>query len=301
MLHQLNDIAAICIGSIYGVLLRYYLSKLSSIIANTDHESILTAFDFGYLFPNIIGCFFMGLLIEYTKTKEKRSLFSKMIGTGFCGSLTSFSTWNQLANLEIVHGDPMDGFLRLLCMYTLSYNSFLFGRHVIIFYNSAENDSKYNIGKEVAIEKSNNTNDDDMKYFKFYFIITILILILLIIFIDKVVWFSILFGCLGALSRSKLSELYNKDFQFDGTLIANILACIIFAIVNILNDKNISFIYKSIYIGFAGALSTVSTFIREIYQLNTSNRLKEAYKYVIKSIIICQILLFTINGLVYII
>lgn len=69
------------IGGFFGAIIRYLLSK--SLNNNSSYFIPL-----GTLTVNLLGSFFLGIL---TGTKEKE-LFMLLLGTGFIGALTTFST-----------------------------------------------------------------------------------------------------------------------------------------------------------------------------------------------------------------
>ena len=102
-------------------------------------------------------------------------------------------------------------------------------------------------------------------------------------------WISSLLSIPGALLRWKLGEWFNKGTLFHrrenwrwipwGTFLANILASIVSIVVtasmtreSIINSQTFdysssaSLVGASLKIGFAGSLSTVSTFVKEIVE-----------------------------------
>jgi CrcB protein len=76
---ELLDLFLVAAGAIPGALLRWHLPQL--------------------LFANLLGCFLLGLLVGWPGTRPRLMLWG---GIGFCGSLTSFSSWMlQLAALPL--------------------------------------------------------------------------------------------------------------------------------------------------------------------------------------------------------
>ncbi len=76
---ELLDLSLVAAGAIPGALLRWHLPHL--------------------LIANLLGCFLLGLLVGWPGTRPRLMLWG---GIGFCGSLTSFSSWMlQLAALPL--------------------------------------------------------------------------------------------------------------------------------------------------------------------------------------------------------
>ena len=86
--------------------------------------------------------------------------------------------------------------------------------------------------------------------------------------ISTYIWIAI-FGSLGAISRFQLSIWFNgsEGFPF-GTLIANILGCLLLGFCTSLSETYLDGpLKKGITAGFMGSLTTFSTFSMESIQL----------------------------------
>ena len=68
--HAVRDLALVAAGAIPGALLRWRLPDL--------------------LLANLLGCLLLGLLLGWPRSGPRLLLLG---GIGFCGSLTSFSSW----------------------------------------------------------------------------------------------------------------------------------------------------------------------------------------------------------------
>lgn len=82
------DIIAVGLGGFLGALTRYFFYRL---------EYIYSPFNFplATLTVNIVGCFFMGALIAHiSKNSLAASQLNLLLGVGFLGSLTTFSTFS---------------------------------------------------------------------------------------------------------------------------------------------------------------------------------------------------------------
>ncbi len=120
-------------------------------------------------------------------------------------------------------------------------------------------------------------------------------------------WISLILSPPGVILRWKLSALNGTFFQNSsrykwipwGTLAANILGCVVSSICSgtltgYYNEKNqdwLFFVLSGLRSGFAGSLSTVSTYVKEIVQIIEKSPGKiHAYLYAIGSIIVCATL-----------
>jgi fluoride exporter len=94
---ELRDLALVALGAVPGALLRWRLSdSLGSTAAAAD----------GITVANLLGSLVLGLLLAQPGPGGRRML---ALGIGFCGSLTTFSSWMlQLAD-TLQAGRPLAG------------------------------------------------------------------------------------------------------------------------------------------------------------------------------------------------
>jgi len=85
MTSQASEIVSISIFAFFGVLARIGLDRLAKPIETFQGHPYYSSF-----FPNLAGCFFIGLFGNLRK-----SLISTGLTTGFCGCFTTFSGWNH--------------------------------------------------------------------------------------------------------------------------------------------------------------------------------------------------------------
>lgn len=89
---EVRDLVLVAAGAIPGALLRWQLEQIG-------HQAVgglrgLTAAD---LLANLIGCLLIGVLTSQPPGSQRLYLWA---GIGFCGSLTTFSSWMlQLAEV----------------------------------------------------------------------------------------------------------------------------------------------------------------------------------------------------------
>ena len=105
----MKNIILIGLGGFIGTILRYGIGKI--------FEKNLNFFPYGTFLINIIGCFILGLLISLLA--KENDLFSinlyLFIGIGFCGGLTTFSTFS-MESLNLIY----DGKFFLMLLYIIS-------------------------------------------------------------------------------------------------------------------------------------------------------------------------------------
>ena len=89
---ELRDLALVAGGAVPGALLRWQLEEVAQ--ASGGSLRALTGAD---LLANLIGCLLIGMLLAQPPRRARLYLWG---GIGFCGSLSTFSSWM----LELVKG-----------------------------------------------------------------------------------------------------------------------------------------------------------------------------------------------------
>lgn len=80
------NLLLVMIGGFFGAISRFALSEW----IHTNN-----GFPLGTFIINLIGCFVLGWFLTYVSQKKKiRPEFTLIIGTGFVGSFTTFSTFS---------------------------------------------------------------------------------------------------------------------------------------------------------------------------------------------------------------
>jgi fluoride exporter len=102
---ELLDLALVAGGAIPGALLRWQLELVAK--ANGAGLGAITGAD---LLANLIGCLLIGMLLAQPPHRARLYLWG---GIGFCGSLTTFSSWMLELVRAIENGQPMDALLVL--------------------------------------------------------------------------------------------------------------------------------------------------------------------------------------------
>lgn len=106
---ELRDLTLVAGGAIPGALLRWQLE----LVAKAAHGSGLRAVTGADLLANLLGCLLIGMLLAQPPHRTRLYLWG---GIGFCGSLTTFSSWM----LELVRGLDAGRPLQALAVLTIS-------------------------------------------------------------------------------------------------------------------------------------------------------------------------------------
>lgn len=95
------------LGGGAGASLRWYFSLL----INLDSIKWIPT-----LVVNILGCFLLGVLYGYSERDFLSSSWYLILGTGFCGGLTTFSTFS----LEVLQLLKMQRYMEAACYLVIS-------------------------------------------------------------------------------------------------------------------------------------------------------------------------------------
>ncbi|GBG34907.1 Fluoride export protein 1 [Hondaea fermentalgiana] len=288
---QLATLALIAVGSIAGVALRIGLGK------NAAYP-----FD-SYVFANFLGTAWLAYWSNF-----KHLIWTPLfvgVGTGFCGSLTTFSSWEEATavlvgptTLELSRGQRafvwFETQLTGIGVILMGYD---FGRHL--------SDALYLVSpKSSENAKSSNGPCVPRMLYEAASVLGAVLLGLLIAlltgFIRTKTLFALCWGPFGAWLRYALGRLLNSKFaNFPlGTFLANVFASALLAMAYILGLAVVSAdtvqceVLNGFMTGFCGSLSTVSTFISELKKLKR----RDAYVYGFGSMIISQVCMIIIIG-----
>jgi CrcB protein len=81
------DVLVICLGAIVGANARYFISRFAA-------QVLGPVFPYGTLFINVAGSFIVGFFVVWTSERVLADpRWRLLIVVGFCGSLTTFSSY----------------------------------------------------------------------------------------------------------------------------------------------------------------------------------------------------------------
>lgn len=273
-----------------GIALRILVSHMCDAPATSP---TFIYFGTSYFVQNILGTFLLGVLSHMKKGKQ---FVSPSITTGFCGSLTTYSSWQLyvitqyiLKNNNYQTFDIISNFIVCHCVF---YLTFVFGRHM----------GDWLIDRNIICPLP-TTASNSFRWYQYFIIITtcclFVLLLVLLFFVENMTRPYILccvLGSFGALVRYKLclyniGAAYKYKFRYMYTFIVNVLGSMLIFIVYVFLKQHVHAIgtgvlwidiLYSIQIGFCGSLTTVSTFMNELHNLNSTGTLNDRgymYKY----------------------
>lgn len=283
--------------SIPGNLARISLQKL------TQYENAYLNYQPGtVVWVNFAACFIMSwcnnavlfwslILKDSKKSNMKQLALHTGITSGFCGTFSTLSSAMIelfFSSLDMFNGKLHNNGYRVMQFFSTFIITFavpilghVLGKHFAVFFDW------FIVPKLAKILTYRNIRVFEL-IFSLLGIFAIIANIVLSCTLDLSYWykrtysFSILMGALGTVLRFKLSVLngrFIKEWFPTGTLIANIVGCLIIAILQLLiNGLNVNkrllitntthqFILFGFSTGFCGSLTTMSSLVNELYNL----------------------------------
>ncbi|KAH7567861.1 hypothetical protein JRO89_XS07G0169200 [Xanthoceras sorbifolium] len=309
----------LAVFGILGVITRYLLQKLfGPSIANVTSDHSILYLD---LPSNMVGSFLMGWwgVVFKGDISTVSNFLAIGLTTGYLGSLTTFSGWNQKMLDLSIDGKWVFAFLGFFIGLFLAAYSIIFG---------IETAKGFRWLLKRLGSSSNKVNSSSGSYwrvdsYKRHLAVTVaLMLVLFVLWIvsalllkddfhsgssEAQLWLACIVGPLGVWIRWFLARLnghglgkagYLKWVPF-GTLIANVsAACVMAALATVkkaVHAKTCNTVASGIQLGFLGCLSTVSTFIAEFNAMRQSKHPWRAYAYALATIFIS----FALGTLIY--
>ncbi|XP_061342394.1 fluoride export protein 1-like isoform X2 [Gastrolobium bilobum] len=306
LLDYISCMLHLAVFGILGVLTRYLLQKLfgPGVAGVTSDQTIL----YLDLPSNMIGSFLMGWFGVVFKgdISHVSEHLAIAITTGYLGSLTTFSGWNQKMLELSVSGHWFFSALGFLLGLFLVAFSIIFGIETAKGFRWLLN--------RMNMSSGNGCSKINFKVDSYRHQLTVMVMFLVILGIlwgvsgalvkDEFkhggsaaqLWFACMVGPIGVWIRWFLARLNGcgigtagllKWIPF-GTLIANVsAACVMAALAsvkNAVNTRNCDTVVAGIQFGMMGCLSTVSTFAAEFNAMRESNHPWRAYAYAIITI-----------------
>ncbi|CAH9086322.1 unnamed protein product [Cuscuta europaea] len=300
-LEYISSLLSLAVFGILGVLLRYALELLfgpGNVGATSDQSYMYLD-----LPSNMVGSFLMGWFgvvfkAEISKISEQLAIG---LSTGFLGSLTTFSGWNQKMLDLSVEGRWVFAMLGILIGLFLVAYSIIFG------IETAK-------GVRLVLKRANiNPSSWKVNSLKRHLAVSVTLLLTLaalwsVCIAEEIkvfkkgnsesrLWLGCLVGPFGVWIRWFLARLNGRGFGKSGllkwvpfgTLIANVSAACVMASLAALKKavktKDCDTVVTGIQFGLLGCLSTVSTFVAEFHAMRESKQPWRAYAYAFATII----------------
>ncbi|CAL9079561.1 unnamed protein product [Musa textilis] len=313
-LDYISYLSHLAVLGILGVYTRYLLQKLfgPGLLRLTGDNPLYLD-----LPSNMLGSFLMGWIGFVFKADILHVSEHLLVGlsTGYLGSLTTFSGWNQ----KMLESSSKGHWVYTVAGLILGI--FLVNYSIIVGVGCAGGLRRSIIGwcekRTTNLEKwrVNNRNKHVVVMAAFLLIWCLLWTLSGEFFRVKlnrvsnsaVLWLAFLVGPPGVWLRWRLARLNGRGIGSKrmlkwlpiGTLLANVLASGIMAAVAIIskavNTKRCTIIVSGFQLGFLGCLSTVSTFAAEIYVMWKTGHGWRAFFYIIVTIVPS----FTLGTLIY--
>jgi len=215
---------------------------------------------------------------------------------GFCGALSSFSSWNSSMVSLLRNGQIGEAFVGYMLGLQLPIIAYRFGQHVAVYVfiwrtrRETRKDERRGYGIRISmdeeseriagegVESDEDKEDEEEKpsvraIFTAIFLMALVTQCTSISFFndpdDQLIALSLLFSPFGVLARWRLSKLNSWRPTFPiGTFIANIAACALSGSLGTLLAGNPGpeerIVLVSFIAGFGGTLSSLATFVVEI-------------------------------------
>jgi len=291
--------ASLLLFSFIGVLIRIYSEQLLTYMG----EPVAVI-----IYPQIIGCFIIGIVIEM-KAKIESYSHTLFVGltTGLCGSITTFSGvilgssqqyFNVLGYDRTLIQSIMGGLTVDLLGFGMGFIAFLFGKHIGEWINEEYMNTKPGSTSTLVytqptwFKKEHITKTDIL-------IVILAALSVVGVTVGSLVWkldhrlvYSLVFAPVGTFMRRFMSFLNSVNQKFPlGTFFVNVfgsaLLVLLFLIPGVTAvSNNHCYMIAGLMAGFCGCFTTVSTWVVELSVLNK----KYAYIYGAASIIFAEIL-----------
>lgn len=317
----LETLCCIIIFTYFGAFSRMVLSNLSQI----SGTHFLPDFVSSFFLANIVGSFIMGVFVPLDKIFSPNYLpWYVGVTTGYCGSCTTFSTWQKVTAEKLANGHIVDGLMTILFTFCTSYMALIFGKHVgeAIFQRPVRCWREQRFGEiEVTITSTDMTTTEvglrnSFSRYIYLFIATFFMsaAIWIALFLDtssevrRKWWVATALGPIGSLPRYFILLNNRKRPKFPlFTFLVNVSASVISTVILVvfvrISDENGSGSEKwlaydlwfnyGVGSGILGCFSTVSTFVNELRKLADTN-IYHSYRYGLFSILVSQILCISI-------
>ncbi|KAL8485551.1 hypothetical protein ACS0TY_027736 [Phlomoides rotata] len=299
LLEHITCLLSLAVFGILGVLARYGLQKLFGpgvVGATSDHSYMYLD-----LPSNMVGSFLMGWLGVTFKANILKISDQLAIGltTGFLGSLTTFSGWNQKMLDLSVNGQWVFAVLGIsLGLFLVAYS--------IIFGIETAKGLKWLHRRLNAPSFCHITTCITNKYYCLLTFMTTLLLMLVLLWSifgslvtkdfetdssEAQLFLACMVGPFGVWIRWYLARFNGRGIGKNGalkwlpfgTLAANVLAaCVMAALATlkkVVKTRNCNTVASGMQLGLLGCLSTVSTFVAEFHAMRESKHPWRAYAY----------------------
>ncbi|CAM6011627.1 unnamed protein product [Sphagnum balticum] len=310
-LEYVSALAHLATFGIFGVFIRYGLEHLigKNLADLTQNNGPL----FIDLPANMVGSFFMGWV--GVVFKKDIATFSELLAiglsTGLMGSITTYAGWNQQMVVVITNGYWLRALFGLLLGLEIAQMSLVLGIDSAKLLNwsiACIQQGRANRG----LDRLQWASPDNLWRRKFGLVFFLCVssslwvsaIVLTIIDTTSIVrrrlWLACVVAPPGVWARWLLARLNGQGIGSKhyfkwiplGTLLTNMIACTLEAILAVIQiavqQTDAALLVQGLQLGLLGCMSTVSTFVAELYLLHLiANKRWRAYAYAFIMLICC--------------
>jgi len=303
-----------------GCLARIGIDKCFGDLAGIENSSQIVNKSF---FSNMMGSFVLGAVSASPLGKTRLAAMAKGITTGFCGSFTTWSKWNQQQSLTLIGESSSTAQMQVtsICAWFVGFHAFI-GSYVVGL------DFGKDIGDRIGVHVSKNAHKIADYTVSFLLFLGFCGFIAGTIADQSTygtrIWLAVICAPFGACLRHFLSRFNSKVPKLQlplGTMMANCLGATVLACLHIV-DTRVTYkqcpnypgengynqgwnwnhylcwsgiVTYAVGTGFCACLTTISTFMSEIVKIRNSKPVF-AYLYAFLTVAFCQIVCGIING-----
>ncbi|CAK9250771.1 unnamed protein product [Sphagnum jensenii] len=308
-LEYVSALAHLATFGIFGVFLRYGLERLIGIhLADSNNGPL-----FIDLPANMVGSFFMGWV--GVVFKKDIATFSELLAiglsTGLMGSITTYAGWSQQMVVIITKGYWLRALFGLLLGLEIAQMSLVLGIDSAKLLNwsiARIQQGRANRGLD-TLQWASPDNLWRRKFGLVFFLcvsssLWVSAIVLTIIDTTSIVrrrlWLACVVAPPGVWARWLLARLNGQGIGSKhyfkwiplGTLLTNMIACTLEAILTVIQiavqQTDAALLVQGLQLGLLGCMSTVSTFVAELYLLHLiANKRWRAYAYAFIMLICC--------------
>lgn len=311
---------SIATAAILGVLTRVFLNSLfSSSGANITSRSSILFLD---LPSNFLGTFLFAFHKTFVRSVPLHQTFNSAWSTGYAASVTTFASWNFQVTTILVRGQWLESLLVLLLGVSTATTAFILGTDlanlIISLYplsSSSTSGQPSPTQQPLSCPAASQPDPLTSKQQNKQAVVALPVFLIFLLFLAACIlaaifdrsnsmrrtfWASATLAPPGALLRWRLATLNPRTPRFPlGTFFANMLGVILDSAVGIsllLHRSQLSsdadVFLPALITGLGGSLSTVSTWMSEIFHLSVGRR----YLYLLGSVATAQVLGLLVYG-----
>ncbi|CAM9965851.1 unnamed protein product [Discosporangium mesarthrocarpum] len=280
--------------AVFGCFARIFTDKLFSleVVLEGHHAPFVQSF-----VSNAVGSFILGALVRSELNEDVLPGLYTGLTTGFCGSYTTYSGWNlQLSPAEVGDSPTLETSDEAVAVFSLLITVVFFTCCLIA-------------GGDVAAAMAEGLGTFPRQMARFARLsiglglsVVLVLTLALLLGLEgpenerrRVYWLSGLFAPFGALSRFFLARWFNDCWAGGvfpwGTFLANLSGSIMLGIIHYSSREGGGWegtMINGFQTGFISCLTTMSSFVAEVFSHRSKNSKGASYLYLASTILMTQ-------------